>query len=242
MWIVRIALRRPYTFIVAALVIVLMTPIVLQRTPTDVFPEHRHPGRERLLELRGTLPGVDVAAHRRSRTSASSRQWSTIIEHTESQTVAGRSVIKAFFHPGTDVHVAVTQITALSQTIIRQLPPGISPPLIITYSASSVPVSAIGHAGQWAFRAGIVRLRSQSRPQPTGDGCRSGHPLALWRETAPGLGEHRHPGAAGQGPVARGRDQRHFRAKPGSALRHRQNGLDRIQRGDERVARHAWRR
>src|SRR4029077_14338139 len=86
------------------------------------------------------------------------------IEHTESQTVAGRSIIKVFFQPGTDVHVAVTQITAISQSMIRQLPPGISPPLIITYSASSVPVLQLGMRGQglseqelFDFGANLVR-------------------------------------------------------------------------------------
>jgi multidrug efflux pump subunit AcrB len=86
------------------------------------------------------------------------------IEHTESQTVAGRSIIKVFFQPGADVHVGVTQITALSQTMIRQLPPGISPPLIITYSASSVPVLQLGMKGQglseqelFDFGANLVR-------------------------------------------------------------------------------------
>ena len=147
MWIVRIALRRPYTFIVAALVIVLMTPVVLQRTPTDVFPNIDIPVVSVCWNYSGLSPQLMsdrvVEPYERFLTTVVDN-----LEHTESQTVAGRSVIKAFFHPGTDVHVAVTQITALSQTIIRQLPPGISPPLIITYSASSVPVLQLGIGGQ----------------------------------------------------------------------------------------------
>jgi CzcA family heavy metal efflux pump len=147
MWIVRIALSRPYTFIVAALVIVLMTPIVLLRTPTDVFPNIDIP----VVAICWGYSGLSPQLMQDRVVSPYERFLTTVVdnvEHMESQTVAGRSVIKAFFHPGTDVHVAVTQITALSQTIIRELPPGISPPLILTYSASSVPVLQLGMRGQ----------------------------------------------------------------------------------------------
>ena len=163
MWIVRIALRRPYTFIVAALVIVLMTPIVLQRTPTDVFPNIDIP----VVSICWNYAGLSPQLMEDRIVSPYERFMTTVvdnIEHTESQTVAGRSVIKVFFQPGTDVHVAVTQITAISQTMIRQLPPGISPPLIITYSASSVPVLQLGMSGQglseqelFDFGANLVR-------------------------------------------------------------------------------------
>jgi CzcA family heavy metal efflux pump len=163
MWIVRIALRRPYTFIVAALVIVLMTPIVLQRTPTDVFPNIDIP----VVSVCWNYAGLSPQLMQDRVISPYERFMTTVvdnIEHTESQTVAGRSIIKVFFQPGADVHVAVTQITAISQTMIRQLPPGISPPLIITYSASSVPVLQLGMRGQglseqelFDFGANLVR-------------------------------------------------------------------------------------
>ena len=147
MWIVRVALTRPYTFIVAALVIVLMTPIVLQRTPTDVFPNIDIPVVSVCWNYSGLSPQLMqdriVAPYDRFMTTVVDN-----IEHTEAQTVAGRAIIKVFFHPGADVHVAVTQITAISQTMIRQFPAGISPPLIITYSASSVPVLQLGMRGQ----------------------------------------------------------------------------------------------
>jgi CzcA family heavy metal efflux pump len=147
MWIVRIALTRPYTFIVAALVIVLMSPIVLQRTPTDVFPNIDIPVVSICWNYAGLAPQLMedriVSPYLRFLTTVVDN-----VEHTESQTVGGRSIIKVFFQPRADVHVAVTQITALSQTMIRQLPPGISPPLIITYSASSVPVLQLGMRGQ----------------------------------------------------------------------------------------------
>jgi CzcA family heavy metal efflux pump len=163
MWIVRIALRRPYTFIVLALIIVLMTPIVLQRTPTDVFPDIDIP----VVAVAWNYSGLSPQLMEDRIVSPYERFLTTVVdnvEHTESQTVAGRSVIKVFFQPGADVHVGVTQITALSQTIIRQLPPGISPPLIITYSASSVPVLQLGMRGEglseqelFDFGANLVR-------------------------------------------------------------------------------------
>ena len=163
MWIVRIALTRPYTFIVAALALLLMTPIVLQRTPTDVFPNIDIPVASVCWNYAGMSPQQMedriVSPYERFMTTVVDN-----IEHTESQTVAGRAIIKVFFQPGTDVHVAITQITAISQTMIRSLPPGISPPLIITYSASSVPILQLGLKGQglseqelFDFGANLVR-------------------------------------------------------------------------------------
>ena len=163
MWIVRIALTRPYTFIVAALVIVLMSPIVLQRTPTDVFPNIDIP----VVSVCWNYAGLSPQLMQDRIVSPYTRFMTTVvdnIEHTEAQTVGGRAIIKVFFHPGADVHVAITQITAISQSMIRQLPPGISPPLIITYSASSVPVLQLGMRGQglseqelFDFGANLVR-------------------------------------------------------------------------------------
>jgi CzcA family heavy metal efflux pump len=163
MWIVRIALRRPYTFIVAALVIVLMTPIVLQRTPIDIFPNIDIP----VVATCWNYSGLSPQLMEDRIVSPFERFLTTVVdnvEHTESQTVGGRSIIKIFFQPGADVHVAVAQISAVSETMIRQLPPGISPPLIITYSASSVPVLQLGMKGQglseqelFDFGANLVR-------------------------------------------------------------------------------------
>jgi CzcA family heavy metal efflux pump len=147
MWIVRIALNRPYTFIVASLVILLMAPIVLQRTPTDIFPNIDIP----VISVAWSYSGLSPQQMEDRVVLNYERFMSVVvdnIEHIESQTVGGRSVIKTFFQPGTDVHVALSQITAISQTIIRQLPPGISPPLIITYSASAVPIMQLGLKGE----------------------------------------------------------------------------------------------
>ena len=143
MWIVRIALTRPYTFIVAALVILLMTPVVLQRTPTDIFPNIDIP----VVSVAWSYSGLSPQQMDDRVVTLFERFMTTVvdnIDHVESQTVTGRGVIKTFFQPGTDVHVALTQITAVAQTILRQLPNGIASPLIITYSASAVPILQLG--------------------------------------------------------------------------------------------------
>ena len=134
--------------------------------------------------------------------------------------------------------MALTQITAVSQTIIRALPPGISAAAHHHLLGLGRAHSAARHEGPGAFRTGAVRLRVESRSQP--DGHRAGRrdSLALWREAAPGVGECGYPGAASQGALAGGRDQRHQLAEPGAALRHGQAGSHRIQRRDERFDRH----
>src|SRR6266478_8747231 len=146
MWIVRIALNRPYTFIVAALVIILMTPIVLQRTPTDIFPDIDIP----VISIAWNYSGLSPQQMEDRIVTNDERFLTTVvdnIEHVESQTLGGRAVIKTFFQPGTDVHVALTQVTAVSQTVLRGLPAGIAAPLIITYSASAVPILQLGLKG-----------------------------------------------------------------------------------------------
>jgi CzcA family heavy metal efflux pump len=147
MWIVKIALSRPYTFIVFAVIIVLITPLVLQHTPTDIFPEINIPVISVAWNYSGFSPQqmVDYIV------SNDERYITTVVdnvEHIESQTVAGRSVVKVFFQPHADIRMAMSQLTALSQNIVRQLPPGISAPLIITYSASTVPILDLALKGQ----------------------------------------------------------------------------------------------
>ncbi len=147
MWIVRIALNRPYTFIVAALVILLMTPIVLQRTPTDIFPDINIP----VVAIGWQYVGLPPQQLEQRVVTGYERLVTTVvdnIEHIESQTVDGRAIVKVYFQPGTDVQVALTQITSVSQSIIHQLPPGIAAPIILSYSASTVPVLQLGMKAQ----------------------------------------------------------------------------------------------
>jgi CzcA family heavy metal efflux pump len=143
MWIVALALRRPYTFIVMALVILLLTPITVLRTPTDIFPSIDIPVVSVVWYYTGFSP-QDMA----DRVVANSERGITTtvndIEHMESQSVNGLGVIKVFFRPGTNLSGAIAQITAICQTIVRQLPPGTTPPLIISYSASTTPIIQLG--------------------------------------------------------------------------------------------------
>ena len=146
MWIVRIALRRPYTFIVAALIIVLITPIVLQRTPTDIFPDIDIP----VISVAWNYNGLSPQQMDARIVVIMERFLTTVVdnvEHVESQTLSGRGVTKVFFQPGTDTRVALAQISDVAQTVLRQLPPGTASPLIITYSASAVPVLQLGVKG-----------------------------------------------------------------------------------------------
>ena len=143
MWIVALALRRPYTFVVMALVIILLTPITILRTPTDIFPDIDIPVVSVVWFYAGMSP-QDMA----DRIVANSERGITTtvndIEHMESQSVYGLGVIKVFFRPGTNVQGAIAQITAIGQTTVRQLPVGTTPPLIISYSASTTPIIQLG--------------------------------------------------------------------------------------------------
>ncbi len=143
MWIVALALRRPYTFIVMALVIIILTPITILRTPTDIFPDIDIPVVSVVWFYTGMSP-QDMA----DRIVANSERGITTtvndIEHMESQSVYGLGIIKVFFRPGTNVQGAIAQITAIGQTTVRSLPIGTTPPLIISYSASTTPIIQLG--------------------------------------------------------------------------------------------------
>ena len=143
MWIVRLALARPYTFIVMALVIALLTLVVVPRTPTDIFPEINIP----VIALVWTYTGLEPQEMERRITTGVERGITTLVndvEHIESQSLTGIAVIKIYFHPSANVQTALAQTTAISQTFLRFLPPGTTPPLVIIYSASTVPVLQIG--------------------------------------------------------------------------------------------------
>jgi multidrug efflux pump subunit AcrB len=143
MWIVRLALARPYTFIVMALVIVLLTGVVIPRTPTDIFPEINIP----VIALVWTYTGLEPQEMERRITSNVERGIMVLVndvEHVESQSLNGIALIKIYFHPGANVQTALAQAGAISQTFLRFLPQGTTPPLVIIYSASTVPVLQVG--------------------------------------------------------------------------------------------------
>ncbi len=143
MWIVRLALRRPYTFVVMALAIILLTPVVLLRTPVDIFPDINIP----VISLVWTYNGLEPQEMEQRITSNVERGVIVLVndvEHIESQSLSGIAVIKIFFQPGANIQTALAQTSAISQTFLRFLPPGTTPPLVIIYSASTVPVIQIG--------------------------------------------------------------------------------------------------
>src|SRR6201993_2513068 len=143
MWIVRLALSRPYTFIVMALIVVLLTPVVLWSTPTDIFPEINIPVISLVWNYAGLLP----QEMEQRITSNSERAVTTLVndvEHIESQSLNGVAVVKIYFQPNANVQTALAQTTAIVQTILRFLPPGTTAPLVAIYSASTVPVIQIG--------------------------------------------------------------------------------------------------
>ena len=147
MWIVRLALRRPYTFVVLALVVLLLTPVALRRTPTDIFPNISIPVVSTVWNY-GGLSAPEMANRIVSGYERALTTTVNDIEHIESQSLAGVAVVKVFFQPRARIDAAVSQVTAIAQTVVRQMPPGTTPPFIITYSASTVPVLQLALSGQ----------------------------------------------------------------------------------------------
>ena len=179
MWIVRLALRRPYTFVVAALLLVLMTPLVLLRTPTDIFPSINIP----VVSVVWSYTGLDAEEMEQRFNYAQERALTTTvndIEHIESTAYSGVGLVKVFFREGTLVGAAVAEVTAIAQTMTRQMPPGTTPPLIIRYSASTVPVlqysissaklpeQEIFDIASSQIRVGLATVQGASMPWPYG--------------------------------------------------------------------------
>ena len=147
MWIVKLALDRPYTFIILALLILIMSPIIILRTPTDIFPNINIP----VVAVAWQYTGLDPEEMEGRLTTPFEKAATTLvdnIEHIESTTYNGVSVVKLFLQPGASVDTANAQVTAVSQYELRQLPPGTLPPEIINFSASSVPILQLGVSGK----------------------------------------------------------------------------------------------
>ncbi len=179
MWLVRVALGRPYTFVVMAMLIVLLGVVTIRRMSTDILPEIDIPVVAVVWQY-GGLPPEEmekrvVSGYERFLTTTVND-----IEHTESQTLTGVSVIKVFFHPGAKIEAATAQIAAISQTAIRSLPPGATPPLILRYSASNAPVMQLAlesetlseqqlfDLGVNFVRAGVATVQGAGVPYPYG--------------------------------------------------------------------------
>src|SRR5258706_4129631 len=146
MWIVRVALKRPYTFVVLAILILILGTLSIFRTPTDIFPNINIP----VVSIIWNYYGLSPAEMSNRIITLQERNLTTIvndIEHLESQSLNGVAVIKVFFHPGVNISMAIAQIAGQSQTQLKQLPAGTTPPLIISYSASSVPILQMALSG-----------------------------------------------------------------------------------------------
>ena len=147
MWIVKVALDRPYTFIVLALLILIISPLVILRTPTDIFPNVNIPVIAALWNYAG-LSAEDMEERIGTQYERSLTTTVNDIEHIESQTMNGRSITKVFFHPGARVEMAMAELTATAQSTVRQMPPGTTPGFMMVYSASSVPILQLGLSGE----------------------------------------------------------------------------------------------
>jgi multidrug efflux pump subunit AcrB len=147
MWIVRLALRRPYTFVVMSILILIMGGLAIVRTPTDIFPTIDIPVVSIIWNYNGLVP-QDMSDRVVSVTERALTTTVDNIEHVESQSLYGIAVVKVFLQPTANIQQGIAQVTAVSQTQLRQLPAGSTPPLILAYSASSVPVLQLALSGQ----------------------------------------------------------------------------------------------
>src|ERR1700704_5789437 len=179
MWIVRLALRRPYTFVVVSLLIAVLGLLSIVSMPVDIFPAIDIP----VVTVIWTYGGVSPTDMQNRSTTVVERAMTTTvsnIEHLESTSVRNNSVIKLFFQPGADVNAAVAQVTAICQTLLRPLPPGITPPLILQYNAADVPVimlslgsdqlseQELNDYGNSFIRTQLVAVQGAAVPQPYG--------------------------------------------------------------------------
>lgn len=144
---VRVALRRPYTFVVLALLLLIIGPLAALRTPTDIFPDIRIPVIAVVWQYTG-LPPDEMAGRITTLFQRSLTTTVNDIEHIEANSYAGSGIIKVFFQPGVDIAVANAQVTAISQTVVRQMPLGTTPPLILNYNASTVPILQLALSGK----------------------------------------------------------------------------------------------
>ena len=177
--IVRLALRRPYTFIVLAILIVLFGGLAAIETPVDIFPDIKIPVIAVVWTYRGLSPddmaGRVIYYYERQLSTAV-----TDIDHIESQSLPGVGIVKIFFHPTVDIRTATAQVTSLSQTVLKQMPPGITPPLILNYNASTVPILQLGLSspslaekdifdlGQNFIRPSLASVAGAAIPTPYG--------------------------------------------------------------------------
>ena len=177
--IVRLALERPYTFVVLALLILIVGPLAALRTPTDIFPDIKIPVIAVVWTYTG-LPPDQMAGRIASPFERVLTTTVNDVEHIEAKSIAGYGIIKIFFQPSVNIATANAQVAAVSQTMLKQLPPGITPPLILNYNASTVPIlqlalsgkglseQNLGDLGQNILRPQLVSVPGAAIPYPYG--------------------------------------------------------------------------
>src|SRR5258708_37857374 len=170
MWIVRLALRRPYTFIVMALLIAILGGMSILTTPTDVFPYINIPVAGVIWSYSGMSPD-DMAKRVMSISERAMTTTVNSIEHIEATAYNGVGLIRVYLQPGANIDLAMSQIVAVNQTILRTMPPGIFPPLVVQYDASSVPILQLGLASDtlteqalYDYAQNFIRTRLSTVP------------------------------------------------------------------------------
>src|ERR1035438_3750392 len=154
---VRIALRRPYTFVVLALLILIIGPLAALRTPVDIFPDIRIPVVAVIWQYTG-LPPDQMAGRMTTQFQRALTTTVNDIEHIEANSYNTLSITKVFFQPNVDIRIANSQITAVAQTLLKQMPTGATPPLILNYNASTVPIIQLALSGQGLSEQALADL------------------------------------------------------------------------------------
>ncbi|MBV8496913.1 MAG: efflux RND transporter permease subunit, partial [Gammaproteobacteria bacterium] len=179
MWIVRLALRRPYTFLVLAIVITLLGVFAISRTPTDIFPNIRIPVVATIWRYTGLSP-EEMATRLVLQSERTAQTTVNDVEHTESVNITGESVVKYFFQPNVNEEMSFAQITGVAQTQLRSAPPGTTAPFLLAYNASSVPILQLALSsdklseaqlfdlGNNIIRTGLATVQGASMPYPYG--------------------------------------------------------------------------
>src|SRR6201991_1154511 len=154
---VRIALSRPYTFVVMALLLLMIGPLAALRTPTDIFPDIRIPVIGVVWQYTG-LPPDQMSGRITTPFERSLTTTVNDIEHIVANSYNGVGIVKIFFQPNVDIRTANAQVTAISQTLLKQLPPGAPPPLILNYNASTVPIIQLALSGEGLTEQNLADL------------------------------------------------------------------------------------
>ncbi len=235
MWIVRLALNRPYTFIVLAILILIAAPVVILRTPTDIFPTINIP----VVSVAWQYTGLSPEELEGRVTTPYEKALTTLvdnIQHIESTTLNGQAIVKVYLQPGASLDTANAQVSAASEFMLKQLPPGILPPEIINFSASSVPILQLGLSGEGLSEQqlndyGVNFIRPQLATI-----ARRRAAQRLRRQATLHHGLSRSEGAAGQRPLTLGRPQRDGATERRRARGHRQDRLCGIRRSPQQFA------